>query len=199
MHGLGNDFIVIDRMAGGPDEDWSALAIRLCDRHFGIGADGILLMVPTPQADFQMRIFNPDGSEAENCGNGIRCLGRFYVDRYAPPSDQIHVLTGGGPATIWVAAGGLVTVDMGAPVFVPAEIPVSVGTSDALTMTVDLHDREIPVGCVSMGNPHAVTFVGADAFEEFPLTEIGPLVEHYDKFPNRINFEVVEIIDRHHI
>lgn len=195
MHGLGNDFIVADRLAGGADEDWAQLAVRMCDRHFGIGADGILLLLPTEGADFRMRIFNSDGSEAENCGNGIRCLGRYYRDRYAPTAEEIRVQTGAGPASIWVKPDGLVTVDMGPPIFEPARIPATVGSQDALAMSVDLHDGEIPVGCVSMGNPHAVTFVKVGELDDYPLESVGPRVEHYEKFPRRINFEVVEVVN----
>lgn len=196
MHGLGNDFIVLDRLSGGEHLDWAQLAIDLCDRHFGIGADGILLLLPHPEANFQMRIFNADGSEAENCGNGIRCLSRYYHDRYAPDRDEIHVQTGGGPAIVWVKADGMVTVDMGAPIFAPADIPVQADGADALDESVELADWTIPVGCVSMGNPHAVTFVEPGELDAFPLTEVGPQVEHFGKFPRRINFEVVEIVDR---
>jgi len=198
MHGLGNDFVVFDLLsADALEQDYAQLAIEVCDRHFGIGADGILLLLPADGADYRMRIFNPDGSEAENCGNGIRCLGRYYHDRYSPDAEQIRVLTGGGPATIWVREDGMVTVDMGPPVFTPAEIPVEVGTDDALTMSVDLHDLAIPVSCVSMGNPHAVTFVPSGELDSYPLETLGPRVEHYEKFPRRINFEVVEVVDSH--
>lgn len=199
MHGLGNDFVVLDLLVDGLQLDWAQLAIEMCDRHFGIGADGILLLLPSDQADFRMRIFNPDGSEAESCGNGIRCLGRYYRERHAPNAEQIRVQTGGSPAIIWVRDDRMVTVDMGAPIFTPAEIPVEVGTPDALTMSVDLHDRDIPVGCVSMGNPHAVTFVEPGDLDSYPLEEIGPRVEHYAKFPRRINFDVVEVVDPHRV
>jgi diaminopimelate epimerase len=195
MHGLGNDFVVLDFLQDALDVDFPKLAIELCDRHLGIGADGILLLLPSESADYRMRIFNPDGSEAENCGNGIRCLGRYYRDRYAPDAEQMRVETGMGPALIWVRSDGMVTVDMGAPIFAPAEIPVEVGGDEALAMSVDLHDREIPVGCVSMGNPHAVTFVAKGELDDYPLEAIGPRVEHYEKFPRRINFEAVEVID----
>src|SRR3954451_11096109 len=105
MHGLGNDFVLVDLLGGSlgfQEADWAPLAIEVCDRHFGIGADGLILLLPSADADLRMRIFNPDGSEAEMCGNGIRCVGRFYKDRYQPASSEISVDTGAGRLAIWV-------------------------------------------------------------------------------------------------
>lgn len=209
MHGLGNDFVVVDLLSrpdATPDAEWSRLAIEICDRHFGIGADGILLMQPATGADFRMRIFNSDGSEAESCGNGIRCLGRYYRDRHFPASAEIHVEAGGGPVTIWPHDDGSVTVDMGPPTFMASEIPVILQGPDGvpgledglvpanLTLRLD-RSRTLMVNCVSMGNPHAVAFVAQRAFEGYPLDEVGPLVERHSSFPNRTNFELAQVVD----
>ncbi|MSQ24373.1 MAG: diaminopimelate epimerase [Chloroflexi bacterium] len=200
MHGLGNDFVLLDLFeepAEASAVDWATLAKEVCDRHFGIGADGLLLLLPGSSADIRMRIFNPDGSEAENCGNGIRCLGRYFHDRHRSELPEIHVETGAGPATIWVHADGLVTVDMGTPIFTPALIPVLAPGSEALDVQVALDGQAIPVSCVSMGNPHAITFVGSDGVGAYPLESVGPLVERHPLFPRRTNFEVCEVVDSH--
>ena len=200
MHGLGNDFVLLDGLANPVEHlDAAALAVEVCDRHFGIGADGLLMLLPTEEgrdADVRMRIFNPDGSEAESCGNGIRCLGRYFHDRHHPDVPEIRVQTEAGPATVWVHQDGTVTVDMGAPIFDPERIPVDLRGADAMDVTLSVPSRQaIRASCVSMGNPHAVTFVARGQLEAYPLDVVGPEVEHLNRFPHRTNFEICEVID----
>src|SRR5437879_2705448 len=134
MHGAGNDFVLLDLYAGGDDrsdEEWAALATAMCDRHFGIGADGLLLVLPSGVADARMRMFNPDGSESASCGNGIRCLGRFLQDRYGLGVSGLRVETGAGVGGITVREDGSVSVDMGQPIFAPALIPTTLTGDEA--------------------------------------------------------------------
>lgn len=197
MHGAGNDFILLDLTAAptdAVDRDWALLAQQACDRHFGIGADGILLLLPSNQADVRMRIFNLDGSEAQMCGNGIRCIARYYHDRYASERSEISVETLAGLNPVQVRPSGAVTVDMGAPIFRAADIPVAVAGEQAFDVALDLPERSFIVSCVSMGNPHAVTFVDAGVLADLPLDVIGPQVEHHSLFPERVNFEVCEVM-----
>lgn len=199
MHGAGNDFVLFDLLSSAPlpldGTDWGALARRICDRHFGVGADGVLLLLPSDCADARMRIFNLDGSEAQSCGNGIRCLGRYYRDRYGAHVEDLRIQTLGGVSAIRVEASGAVTVDMGPPRFGPADVPVAVEGPDALSVSLEAAGRRMEVGCVSMGNPHAVHFVERGAFDGFPLESIGPAVERHSLFPERVNFEVCEVVD----
>ena len=198
MHGAGNDFVLLDLFSAAstrPDEEWIALAQSMCDRHFGVGSDGLLLVLPSEVADARMRMFNPDGSESASCGNGIRCLGRFLYDRYGIGADALTVETGAGISGISVHENGTVTVDMGAPIFVPADIPTAVNGRDALDVALTIDGEPLAVSCVSMGNPHAVTFVRSGELEGYPLETIGPKVEHHELFPQRTNFEVCEVLD----
>lgn len=202
MHGAGNDFVLLDLYSGGSsrsDEEWATLARAMCDRHFGIGADGLLLVLPSEVADARMRMFNPDGSESASCGNGIRCLGRFLRDRHGLGADGLSVETGAGIGAITVRDDGSVTVDMGAPIFAPADIPTTLTGADALDVALTVDGDRLDVSCVSMGNPHAVTFVGGDKLDSYPLEVIGPKVEHHQLFPQRTNFEVCQVVDEHHI
>jgi len=203
MHGAGNDFMLLDLLHQDITQplptNWSVLAVAMCDRHFGIGSDGLLLVLPSDQADVRMRMFNPDGSESASCGNGIRCLGRYVHDRYALGKDQLRVETGAGLSLIKVNDDGSVTVDMGAPVLAPAEIPTTLTGERALDVPLDIEGQRFAVSCVSMGNPHAITFVESGALEGYPLTTIGPKVEHYSLFPQRTNFEVCEVLAPDHM
>lgn len=203
MHGAGNDFVLLDLLRTDltqePPRDWAALARAMCDRHFGIGSDGLLLVLPSERADVRMRMFNPDGSESASCGNGIRCLGRYVHDRYGLGDPELRVETGAGLTTITVQPGGLVTVDMGAPIFTPAEIPTTLDGDRALDVPLEVAGSRLTVGCVSMGNPHAVTFVEPGALDRFPLETLGPRVEHHPLFPQRTNFEVCEVLAPDHM
>ena len=193
MHGIGNDFIVIDglhREIGEP----GALAARLCDRHFGIGADGLVLALPSRRADVRMRIINSDGSEPEMCGNGIRCLGKYLFDRGLCPGPTLTVETGAGVLTLDIEAeGGVarrVTVDMGAPDFDPARIPVAAGSN---RVALEAEGHKLNFFCVSMGNPHAVTF---DLYpEDAAFAALGPALERHPAFPRRANIEFCRLND----
>jgi diaminopimelate epimerase len=191
MHGLGNDFVVLVPAQIG-DHDWPVLARRMCDRHFGIGADGILLVLPAASADFRMRMFNPDGSEAEMCGNGIRCFGKFMFESgfWRSPELSVDTLAGLQRLRLQVQDGkvGTVEVDMGLP-----EAPAS-----DERLIIGVNGEDLSLTQVSMGNPHAVAFLETPV-EDYPLTAIGPLVEKDSAFPHRTNFEIVNVLSRDRI
>ena len=198
MHGLGNDFVVIDGMR--QYVELTPEKIRaLGDRHMGVGFDQLLLVEPpeAPGADFRYRIFNADGGEVEQCGNGARCFVRFVHDQKLTDKTAIVVETKRGIIHPRLEADGLVTVDMGQPRFAPAEIPFE-SESDAAEQPLQLPDgTTLTIGAVSMGNPHAVTVV-ADV-DTAPVTEQGPQVEHHARFPQRVNAGFMQIVDRHNI
>lgn len=200
MHGTGNDFVLLEWGEG--ERDWSKLAVAMCDRHFGIGADGILLVLPSERADLRMRMFNPDGSEAEMCGNGVRCFAKYAVERglVRPRDGRFSIETVAGVLTTEVAlADGRVKrvrTSMGVPRFAPAEIPVAVEAEPPLkNLSLDVEGQTVAVTCVSMGNPHAVHF-SARPVSSYPLEEIGPRVEHHELFPQRVDFEVARVLSR---
>jgi len=202
-HGAGNDFIHVDGMSA--KRDWAALAMAMCDRYTGAGADGLIIAEPSKHADIKMRIFNADGSEAEMCGNGMRTFAKYVVEEglFKPHGDKLHVDTLGGDINLTlVQAGGSVigaTVDMGPPRFLPSEIPVAVeARPPVLDLPVTVDNAAYPVSCVSMGNPHAVHFIDS-AVGDFPLRDVGPRIEHHALFPARVNFEVAQVLDRAHI
>jgi len=204
MHGLGNDFVLVDCRDFDPPA-LPLLAQKICHRRFGIGADQLLLLYPSKVADFVMRIFNGDGSEVEMCGNGIRCFAKYVWDRELSGKRILEVETMAGiirPEKV----DGLVRVDMGEPVFDPEKIPVNIVQGSAFnvqrsgkgqsTRVIDyplrIADREFKITCVSMGNPHAVIIV--DNMAEFPVAYYGPLIENHSLFPGRTNVEVVEVM-----
>ena len=202
LHGTGNDFVVLD--ARSLDRDWSALAQTICDRHFGVGGDGLILATKSDRAPVRMRIFNADGSEAEMSGNGMRCLVKFAVDHgiVQPANDEFDVETGAGVLRVRIATeAGLVTSvreSMGPPRLDPREIPVAIeAPPPILNFDVHVDGRTLPITPVSMGNPHAVHFQSAPV-TEYPLHTVGPLMEHHALFPKRTNFEVVRVLDRAH-
>lgn len=198
MHGLGNDFVVIDGMR--QYVNFTPEQIRaLGDRHTGIGFDQLLLVEPpeAPGADFRYRIFNADGGEVEQCGNGARCFVRFVHDQGLTDKNAIVVETKRGLIHPRLEADGLVTVDMGQPSFTPAEIPFESDT-DAAEQSLVLPDGTmLTIGAVSMGNPHAVTVV-ADV-DTAPVGVQGPQVENHGRFPQRVNAGFMQIVDRHTI
>ncbi len=200
MQGAANDFVVIDGRKL-TNVDWPALAIRACDRRLGVGADGILALEPSETADFGMRYHNADGSAGEMCGNGIRCMAKFALDIGATQKWQLTWETGAGPVTTDILEYGegrtTVRADMGPPRFAPADIPVEVSGDDVREVIFSVNGSQLKLTCLSMGNPHAVTFV--DSVAEFPLERLGPEVEHHPAFPNRTNFEIVEVIDPGHL
>lgn len=222
--GAGNDYLFID--ARERDEDWGKLAVAMSERHFGVGADGIILAAKSANAPIRMRIFNADGSEGEMCGNGIRCFAKFVLERGIVEGgrESLSVETGAGVlkvAPVW--SGGKVTgarVDMGAPILRAKDVPVDVskaGPSDygaldaglveelGLAAKDLLFDAPIQVNgsaftgtAVSMGNPHFVTFIDTPV-DEVPLEHLGPMVEHHAAFPRRINFHIVNLDGRGHM
>jgi diaminopimelate epimerase len=199
MHGAGNDFIVIEDL----EENWDfdELAVQVfCDRHFGIGADGMILVraAADPAADFFMLYMNADGSVAEMCGNGVRCFARFLVDNDMIEGDKIAVQTLGGIKNIEVIRDECgefeaARVDMGAPVLTAARIPTTLAGDPVIDRTVTTELGDVVVTCISMGNPHAITWV-EDA-DTAPVLTVGPLVETAAAFPNRTNVEFAEIVD----
>jgi diaminopimelate epimerase len=210
LQGAGNDFVLIE--AGGSEQDWSQLATAMCDRHFGIGADGLLLLLPSDTADFKMRIFNSDGSEAEACGNGLRCLVKYVADKglisgLAKGTGQILIETIAGirKAKLYTAGGKLtrIQVSMGMPEFEAKDIPVVpepgvVDIKSMLSYHTTIAGEELLLSFVTMGNPHAVCFWQRPV-SDFPLSQVGPEVEQHKLFPHRTNFEVANIINRQQV
>lgn len=204
MHGLGNDYIYV-RPASEDERDWADVSRRVSDRHFGIGADGLILALPSRVADLRMRIFNADGSEAEMCGNGIRCIAKYAVEEgmVAPHRDEVAVETGAGVLTVQLfREAGIVSsarVDMGRPRFEAADIPVAVeAPAPILDLPLEVGGMELHLAVVSMGNPHAIHYITGD-IDTFPIERIGPLVENHPIFPRRTNFQVVQVVDRGHV
>ncbi len=203
MHGIGNDFVMVNCLGQDGDArlaEAQRRAVSLCDRKFGVGGDGVIALLPGRDAPFAMRMFNPDGSEAEMCGNGIRCFAKFLYDRGLTRGETlIPVETGAGLLHLQVQAGpdgkaAAVRVDMGEPVLKPFDVPTTLGDGDAPVVNVplDLGGQTLPVTAVSMGNPHAVTFV--DDVKSYPIETIGPIVESHPVFPRRINTEFIEVL-----
>ncbi|RKT43882.1 diaminopimelate epimerase [Thiocapsa rosea] len=197
MQGLGNDFVVLDATAH-PIAIDPALARRLADRRFGIGCDQILLVEPPrlPDTEFYYRIFNADGSEVEQCGNGARCFARFVRDRGLTDHDEIPVGTAAGPIRLYLEDADQVRVDMGAPEFRPERIPF-LADRQALTYDLAVAGESLVIGAVSMGNPHAVILV--EDLDTAPLARIGPLVEAHPRFPQRVNVGFMQILARDHL
>jgi diaminopimelate epimerase len=203
LHGAGNDFFVVN--GRGQERDWPSLAIAMCERYTGAGADGLLVALPSQRARSRMLLFNADGSEAEMSGNGVRCFAKYVVESglATPDGDDLSVETGAGIIVVrLLRSGGSVTgatVDMGPPRLEPKDVPVAVERpAPVLDLPVPLDGAGYVVNCVSMGNPHAVHFI-QEPVASFPLREVGPLVEHHPLFPARVNFEVARVLDRRHI
>lgn len=196
MHGLGNDFILFSYQVVPPDVD--RFVQRLCDRHFGIGADGVVFILPSDRADVRMRIFNADGSEAENCGNAIRCVGKYVYDHGLLSKTKISVDTLAGIQELTLHVKGekveSVTVNMGRPILDGKRIPTLIDVDRVMNQPITVGDMQLRFTAVSMGNPHAVFFV-EDA-EQFPVTEVGPLIEHHPLFPQKTNAEFVTVKNR---
>jgi diaminopimelate epimerase len=196
MHGIGNDYIYVSTFDQKPPADPVRLAKEVSDRHFGIGGDGLILIMPSERADARMRMFNADGSEGEMCGNGIRCVARYLYDHRLARKNQVKIETGRGILTldIDVRRGQVdrVRVDMGAPILASAQIPTLLPGDPPINALLQAGDWELAITAVSMGNPHAVTYVPDAA--AFPLESVGPLIERHPAFPRRVNVHIVEII-----
>lgn len=207
MHGCGNDYIYIytgtERVL---DEDKPDLAVRLSDRHKGIGSDGLIFINPADGADFEMEMYNSDGSRGAMCGNGIRCVGKYVYDHGLTDKTTLDILTGSGIKKLdlqvkdGIATGA--TVNMGKPVLEASKIPVVMNGRDVsqpvISIPIDMENCGYNITCVSMGNPHCVIFVD-NSVENVDLSTIGPLFEHHVIFPDRVNTEFNNILDRSHI
>lgn len=196
MQGTGNDFIMVD--ARSLELDWPEIAVKGCRLHFGIGADGLILIMKSKEADLRMRIFNADGSEAQICGNGLRCFAKYAVDRKIIPGPDLSVETMAGIKLIETASsrGKVVSarVNMGRPQLNAAAIPIALVVKEpVLDQVIKVGPHTLTISAASMGNPHAVCFI-EEKVEDFPLSEIGPLVEHHKIFPQRTNFEIVNVV-----
>ena len=201
MHGLGNDYIVIDnRDQKIGDKHAAELAKRLCERRFSVGADGLLLVCNSTIADVKMRIFNADGSEAEMCGNGIRCFSKYCYENGTAKMDEFSVETLSGVKHVWLTVKGdevqTVKVDMGAPNWERASLPM-VGEGTCINENLEVDGEPYKVTCLSMGNPHCVTFV--DNVDEFPVDYVGPIIENHKAFPKRTNVGFVQVLNRNEL
>lgn len=198
MQGLGNDYVYVncfrEKIA-----DPSRLAVKISDRHFGVGSDGLILINPSDKADFEMEMYNADGSRGEMCGNGIRCVAKYVYDYGLTDQTSISVETLGGikylDLTVKDGKAVLVKVDMGKPELSPEKIPVVSAGENVVDEPIDVDGQNYRMTCVSMGNPHAVVYVDCDV-RELPLEEIGPQFENHERFPNRVNTEFVRVLDR---
>ncbi len=200
MHGLGNDYVYVNGFRE-KVEDPETLARFVSDRHFGIGSDGLVLILPSDTCDFRMRMFNNDGSEAEMCGNASRCVAKYVYDNGLTVKDEITLETLAGVKILKmeILEGKVrrVTVNMGAPILEPEEIPVDMEGASVISREIQVAGEAIPVTCVSMGNPHAIVFVEDAA--HYPVEVKGPLLENHPLFPRRINAEFAEILSRDRI
>lgn len=193
--GLGNDFVLVDNRHQSDPVLSPEQAIKVCDRNFGVGADGVIFLLPgTADTDYTMRIFNADSSEPEMCGNGIRCLARYIADLESVKTATYHIQTRAGVITPQIQADGQVTVDMGCPRLLAAQIPTSLGPAEApvIEQPLEVAGQSWLVTCVSMGNPHCVTFV--DDVTAVSLATLGPQFEHHPAFPQRTNTEFIEVV-----
>lgn len=199
MQGCGNDYVYVDGNAERiSPEKKPELVRRLSDRHFGIGSDGVIFINPSDQADFEMEMYNADGTRAEMCGNGIRCVGKFVYDKGLTDKTDITVISAGKIKylTLFVNEGKVETVkvNMGAPELTAALVPVLCDSVQAVDEPITVQGRAYKMTCVSMGNPHAVVFM--DDVENLAIEEIGPYFESHERFPRRTNTEFVNVIDR---
>lgn len=198
MQGLGNDYVYVNCFREKIDAP-SELARKISDRHFGVGSDGLIMINPSDKADFEMEMYNADGSRGEMCGNGIRCVAKYVYDYGLTDKTRISVETLGGikylDLTVEDGKVKMVKVDMGRPELDPSKVPVAAEGDRAVDESILVSGKEYRMTCVSMGNPHAVVFVDCDV-RELPLEEIGPGFENHERFPNRVNTEFVRVIDR---
>jgi diaminopimelate epimerase len=198
MHGAGNDYVYVNCFEETPPANLAALARAVSDRHKGIGSDGLILIRPSKVADARMQMFNADGSEAEMCGNGVRCVAKYVYDRGIARKEALTIETGRGVLSLRVFASGgkveRVRVDMGQPILKSAEIPTRLPGDPPVLVPLDVAGRELRVTCVSMGNPHCVTFV--DEITDELVLGVGPQIERHPAFPKRVNAEFVKVLSR---
>lgn len=200
MHGLGNDYVYVNCFAEYVREP-GKLARRISDRHFGIGSDGLILICPSEKADFRMEIYNADGSRAEMCGNGIRCLAKYVYEQGLTGKKKLTVETPAGIRKLWLEVNDgqveQVTVDMGYPVFQADKIPIISENSRVVQEKITIHHTEYRMTGVSMGNPHAVVYV--KHIKGLDMNQLGPEFEYHGRFPKRVNVEFVEVTNRREI
>ena len=197
MHGLGNDFVVFDAISQDVHLSREQLR-RVADRRLGVGCDQILIVRAAGEAgaDFDYQIYNSNGEEVEQCGNGARCIGKFLVHNKLTSKSSINIRTVSGVYRIYLRDDGLVTVDMGAPVFEPVEIPFTAAQASA-SYTLPVDGQQVEIGAVSMGNPHAV--IQVDDIEHAPVSTVGPKIETHPMFPNKANVDFMQVLDAQHI
>jgi len=198
MHGLGNDYIVIDNRDNAIGEnELSGLARKLCERRFSVGADGLLLLYDSKIADAKMRIFNADGSEAEMCGNGIRCFAKYCYENNIVKKSELRIETLAGIKKVWltISKGEVkeAKVDMGSPILERSSIPM-LGKGTCINEDLAVDGKKFKVTCLSVGNPHCVIFV--DDVKKFPVDEIGPKIERHQLFLNRVNVDFVQVLNK---
>lgn len=202
-HGLGNDFVFIEDIKQQFANQYSQLALSLCDRHFGIGADGLVIINQEPDQMYRMRIFNADGSEPEMCGNAIRCVGKYLYERGLVTDSSLTVHTKAGKMvldlTLQDGEVTLVRVNMGQACWLSKAIPVISDMGEVITDEFNINGKEFLLSCVSMGNPHAVCVLAAEQYENFDLSYWGPLIEKHHRFPECTNVEFVQIISKDEI
>lgn len=198
MQGLGNDYVYVNCFSE-KIKDPAAMARAVSDRHFGVGADGLIMINPSKTADFEMEMYNADGSRGEMCGNGIRCVAKYVYDYGLTDKTSISIETLAGIKYLDLAVEDgkvkLVKVDMGKPEFLPEKIPVEAEGDQVVDAPISAGGKEYRMTCVSMGNPHAVVFVDCDV-NDIPLEQIGPGFENHERFPRRVNTEFVRVLDR---
>ncbi len=209
MHGCGNDYVYVD-CTKEVIPNISETAIRVSDRHFGIGSDGLILIKASDVADFEMDMCNADGSRGKMCGNGIRCVAKYVYDHGLTDKTTITVNTLSGIKTLQLTIEdgkvSKVRVDMGEPELIPAQVPVKasvLGLADdrreaIVAEPLEIKGRSYDITCVSMGNPHCITFIEEDV-RDFPLEEVGPVFEKHELFPERVNTEFINVIDKDHL
>ena len=198
MHGIGNDYVYVNCFEENIDNP-EEVSIKISDRHFGIGSDGLVMIMPSDKADFRMRMFNADGSEGNMCGNATRCIGKYVYDNHLTDKTEITLETRSGIKylTLYPENGKVQTVlvDMGKAILNPASIPMKAEGEEFISKPVEVNGKNVNITAVSMGNPHAVTFV--DDVESLDLEKIGPDYENHPLFPERVNTEFAKIIDDH--
>lgn len=200
MQGLGNDYVYVNCLEENVEHP-SETAVRVSDRHFGVGADGLILIKPSEKADFEMEMYNADGSRGEMCGNGIRCVAKYVYDYGLTDQTHISIETLGGikylDLTVEEGKVKLVKVDMGSPVLEAAKIPIKGMGERVVNEPIRVNGMEYHVTGVSMGNPHAVVFL--EDVKNLEIEKIGPLFEHHECFPKRVNTEFVHVLDKKHV
>ncbi|MDB5391375.1 MAG: dapF [Planctomycetaceae bacterium] len=196
MHGAGNDYVYVNCFSERFPADPAALAMAVSDRHKGIGADGLILICPSERGDARMRMYNADGSESEMCGNGVRCVAKYVYDHGIATKDVLRIETGRGVLTLQVFAQGgkaeRIRVNMGTPILISSEIPTTLAGDPPVQQPLQVGGRELSVTCVSMGNPHCVTFV--DQITDEWVLGIGPQIERHPAFPRRVNAEFIQVL-----